>query len=144
MNIVNFLKEQLDKFKFLKWTKSEKENLFRILLEIYNSDGIFTEDEKKDFKKRSFGLGIDEEKIKLINFEKAITELKNDITKMEVVYYWIASSLFSDEDYEKAERDFIDKIIAKYNLDGKKLKTIIKKIRDGKIVEEISKWSSEI
>jgi len=52
---------------------------------------------------------------------------------MEIVHFWIAASLFSDDDYDKVEQTFIDQIIIKYGLNEKKLITNIKAIRDKKI-----------
>ena len=144
MNIINYLDEWIDKFKILKWPKSDRENLFRILLEIYNSDGTYTEDERADFKRRSLGIGINEVEIKQIDFEKSINALKLDIPKMELVHFWIATSIFSDDDYDKVERAFLDKIIIKYGLNENKLRTIIKAIREKKIDKAIRQWYSEI
>ena len=144
MNILNYFNEWIDKFKILKWPKSDRENLFRILLEIYNSDGTFSEDEKSDFKRRSFGVGINEEETKQVDFEKAISVLKLDNSKMELIHFWIATSLFADDDFDAIERTFIDNIISKYGLNEIKLRSIIKTIRDKKIDVAVNQWYLEI
>ncbi|HNW89547.1 MAG TPA: hypothetical protein PKN48_07770 [Bacteroidales bacterium] len=144
MNIHNYLDEWVDKFKILKWAKSDRENLFRIILEIYNADGTYSEEEKSDFKRRSRGLGIDEEDIKHIDLQKAIAALKPDALKMELVHFWLASALFADEDFDKVEQSFIDGIITKYGLNEQRLREIIKTIQDKKIDHAIRHWYSEI
>ena len=144
MNILNYFDEMIDKLKILTWSKSDKENLFRIIIEIYNSDGTYTDDEKKDFRRRTLGIGINEAELMLVDFENAINELKTDVHKMEIAYFWIASSLFSDEDYDKIEQKFIDQIIIKYMLDEIKFRTIIKTIRDKKIDNAISELFKDI
>lgn len=144
MNILNYLDEWVDKFKILRWAKTDRENLFRILLEIYNADGTYSEEEKADFKRRSQGIGIEEEEIKQIALQKAIDALKPDAPKMELVHFWIASALFADEDFDKVEQSFIDGIITKYSLNEQRLREIIKTIQDKKIDHAIRHWYSEI
>ncbi len=144
MSILNFFDELVDKFEILRWSESERKNLFRVLLEIYSSDEVFSNDEKIDFKRRAMGLNINTEEVEKLDFQKALFELNLDLKKIELLNFWIASSLFADNDYDKKEQEFINKIITKYQLDGQKLKAVIKKIRDQKIDIAIRQWYSEI
>lgn len=144
MSIISYFNELVDKFKIRSWSEADKSNLFRVLLEVYHSDGVYSEDEQKDFTTRISGLGLDLDKIEAINFEHAINSLKSDTARMEIIYFWIASAVFSDEDYDKTERAFIDDTIVKYQLDGTKLKSTIKEIRDQKIDKAINSWYSQI
>ncbi|HOY30766.1 MAG TPA: hypothetical protein PKW80_02695 [Bacteroidales bacterium] len=144
MNILNYLEEWGDKFKILGWAKADRENLFRILLEIYHADGAYSDEEKADFKRRSLGFGIEEKEISQIDFQKAIEALKTDVPKMEIVHFWIASTLFADDDFDKTEQSFLDGIITKYHLNEKRLTEIIKSIQQKKMDNAIRHWYSEI
>lgn len=49
MSIMEFFDELADKFQIRTWSETDRKRLFRILLEIYHVDGIFTDDERADF-----------------------------------------------------------------------------------------------
>ena len=141
---MNYVKQIIEKIKIRKWPTHERNALFRIIYEIYNSDGDFNSKEKQDFNKRSFGLGIEIDEIKNLNFNKAIETLKRSSQKMKIVHFWIATSIFADDDYDKVEQAFVDTMISKYKLNESDLRSIIKTIRDKKIDEELRKMFPEL
>lgn len=143
MAILNHFEELVDKFKIRFWEKEEQLSLFRVLLEFYHADGVFSNHERADFKEKISGLGISEEDIE-IDFGNAIMLLKDDESKMALIHFWIASAIFADNDYDDQEKAFVDKLIQKYHLDGIELNRAIKEYRDSKMDEAIIAWYKDI
>jgi len=123
---VNFI----EKAKIRLWSKHYRKNLFRVLMEIYRSDEVFSDDEREDLKKRISGMGIKESEIDDIKFQDALFELKQNPSKMRIARHWIVKAIFADEDFDSHEREFVNKMIKKYALNENAIKEIIKKEQD--------------
>ncbi len=143
MNILHYFDNLSEKFQIAQWKEADRNNLFRVILEVYHADEVYTESEKKDFNNLISGLGIEVEEIEKLEFQKALFRLKNDESKTKLLYYWIATALYSDKDFDDTEQEFVEKMVAKYELDNEKLTHHIKTIRDKKMEEVLNEWLNE-
>lgn len=143
MGILRYYNEILKKFKIFSWSLQDQKHLFRVLLEIYKSDGTFSNNERSDFENLLSGTGLKEDDLD-VDFQVALSELQKDDKKMEITRFWIAHALFADHDYDDQEQMFIDKIIDKYGLDGDKLRSSIKIARDIELDQAINDWYKDI
>lgn len=139
MKILDYFNEISDKFEIRQWPMRERVSLFRVLLEVYHSDGEFSENEREEFRSSMLGTGVSEDDIS-VDFSEAIAELKKDAKKMELVRFWVAAAIFDDDDYDKKEQAFIKEIIIKYDLNEQALKGTIRQLRDKKMDEAITDW----
>ena len=143
MGILRYYNEILKKFKIFSWSLEDQKYLFKVLLEVYKSDGSFSNNEQKDFENLLAGTGLKEDDLN-VDFQEALFKLKQDDKKMEIAHFWIAHALFADSDYDDQEQIFIDKIIGKYGLDAAKLQASIKIARDIEIDQAINTWYKDI
>ena len=139
MKILDYFNDIIDKFEIRQWPMPERVSLFRVLLEVYHSDGEFSENEREAFRSSMLGTGVSEDDVS-VDFSEAIAELKKDAKKMELVRFWVAASIFDDDDYDKKEQAFIKEIIIKYDLNEQALKGTIRQLRDKKMDEAITDW----
>jgi len=144
MNILNYFGNLSEKFQIARWKESERNNLFRVILEIYHADEVYTDAEKTEFNNLVAGLDINLDEIKELDFQKALFRLKGDESKTKLLYYWIATVLYSDKDFDDTEQAFVDKMVAKYELDSEKLGTTINKVRDKTMEEVLKEWLGNI
>lgn len=125
------------------WTSEHFNQLLRIVYECYTIDEVFSDTEKKAFERKLKNHQLDIETIKSIDFQQSMADLSADISKKRILYHAIADALFTDEDYDTVESDFVNRIIQKFELDGVYLRTIIKEVRDAHIDKAIRKWYKE-
>jgi len=120
------IKSFFKKDELKDWSKEEKSCLFRIIYEVYNADQNFSELEVIEFKKNLSKLKLSwKEDISGINLDAAIELLKKDPQKMEIVYTYIARSVYSDGLYDFKEQEFIKNLAVRYELSLSKIEASI-------------------
>ena len=97
MGILKYYNEIIQKFKIFSWSIQEQKYLFKVLSEIYRSDGSFSNNEKKDFEDLMAGTGLKADDLD-VEFQDALHYLQQDDKKMEITRFWIAHALFADKD----------------------------------------------
>jgi len=140
MNILGFFDDLVEKFKIGTWADDEKKQLFRVLKEVYEADDVYSPSEKAEFANIISGIDLDTSELEHMDFQKSLYALNSDEDKREVLYFWIATALYSDDDFDDREKEFVEKIIPKYGLEEDKFKATLKKIRDKKTSDTISEW----
>jgi len=140
MNILNYFDDIVEKFQIARWTNVDRNNLFRVVLEVYQIDGVFSESERDNFEGLIAGLKVEKEVVEAIDFQEALFALKSDEGKTDLLHFWIADALFADNDYDFQEQAFIDKIVQKYELKEAKLRNTIQRVRDEKFEAILESW----
>ena len=126
------------------WSQSEKEALLKIVYEIYRSDQEFAPEEEKDFNEQLTSLGVDVEQLNKLSVEEAAAILRSDKVKKELMYIILAEAIFKDNDYDKMEKSFVEKLISKYGINEAELKEQINAKRDKILGDELKAWVKEI
>ena len=140
MNILEYFDDLVEKFKVITWGQEDRKKLFRVLQEIYEVDEVYSESERKEFANIIAGIDLDENEIKHMDFQKSLHALHSDESKREILYFWIATALYSDDDFDDREKAFVEKMIPKYELDEAKFRATLKDIRDKKTSDILESW----
>lgn len=123
------IEERLVRF----WPEEARQALGRVLHEVYNADGKFSEDERQEFDAFSARLGTT--KAETLDLGAALALLEKDAKKRRVTYRWIAQALFADGSWNAEEQGFVKRIIVKYKLSGAELRAEIKTVQSRKVEE---------
>ncbi len=140
MNILEYFDDLIEKFKIGTWKEEDRKKLFRVLQEVYEVDDVYSESERKEFANIVSGIDIDETEIKHMDFQESLHTLHSDESKRDILYFWIATALYSDDDFDDREKIFVEKIIPKYELDEAKFRAALKDIRDKKTSDILESW----
>ncbi len=117
------------------WSSDTRQALGRVLWEVYNADGQLTPLERSDFDAFLGRIGADAERVRALDLEASVALLEKDPVHRRVTHVWIAHALFVDGSYNAAEKSFVDRIIAKYAIDGESLRAEIRATQSRKIEE---------
>ncbi len=117
------------------WPSEARQALTRVLYEVYNADGDFSEDEQAEFQAFVRRLKTDPDALHALDLQAAFHLLTEDPARQRVTYAWIAAALFANRAYKPSERAFVDRIIQRYGLDEALLKAEIQRVQT-RLVEE--------
>jgi hypothetical protein len=126
------------------WSQREKEALLKLVHEIYHSDQEFSQEEEKDFNDKASSLGVDVAQLEKISIDEAVTVLQADKAKKQLMYIILAEAVFKDDDYDKMEKSFVQKLIKKYAVNEDELKEQINAKRDKIMGDVLKDWIKEI
>lgn len=125
------IEERLVRF----WPAEARRALARVLHEVYQADGKFSEDERRELASFCQRLGTSSETIATLDLGASLALLDKDAKTRRVTYAWIAQALFADGDWNAEEQSFVDRIIEKYELAEAELRVEIEAVQSRKIEE---------
>ena len=151
MGFVATVQERMNEVFAVFWSPGEKAALLRVLQEVYKADGVFSEDEQRQYEGFSGKLMSSSTMAYDLNLDQAFGLLRGDERKMSLVYSWMAEAVASERqgqletaDFDQAERDLIEQLVLAYDLDRDRLAAELKKTRQERLDEVMNAWAKEM
>lgn len=144
MTFVNYFKEQFDELQITLWSKQERIALMSIIHGIYVADNEFARLEHKDFLYKLDGLNVDAKAVDAMSLEEAFNILAKDASKNRLVHIFIADALLKDNEYDEAEKAYVDVMKERYPISGEMLDEALTEVRNRKLDDVLQDWVKEI
>ena len=121
MSLAEFFRTLFNKVRFATWTEEEQLALLRIVDDLYRADGHYAAEELEDFRQKLSISAVYHEDLDHMSPDKAIGILKEDPGKLDLAYTILAEAVYSDGRFVREEREYLDQLITRYQLDGEQL-----------------------
>lgn len=106
---------------FAFWSPVEQIALLRILEDIYQADGEFSEEEMADFRVKLSISSVEAEQIEAEQLDHAVQVIQEHPEKEEVFFGMIAAAVYRDGRFAKEEQRYLVELVRKYSLNAEKL-----------------------
>ena len=121
MSLTDFFRTLFNKVRFATWTEEEQLALLKIVDDLYRADGNYAAEELEDFRKKLSISAVYQEDLEHMSVDKAMIILKEDLGKLDLAYTILAEAVYSDGRFVQEEREYLDQLINRYQLDGAQL-----------------------
>ena len=121
MSLTEFFRTLFNKVRFATWTEEEQLALLKIVDDLYRADGNYAAEELEDFRKKLSISAVYQEDLEHMSVDKAMIILKEDLGKLDLAYTILAEAVYSDGRFVREEREYLDQLINRYQLDGAQL-----------------------
>ena len=121
MSLTEFFRSLFNKVRFATWTEEEQLALLKIVDDLYRADGNYAAEELEDFRKKLSISAVYQEDLEHMSVDKAMVILKEDLGKLDLAYTILAEAVYSDGRFVREEREYLDQLISRYQLDGAQL-----------------------
>ena len=121
MSLTDFFQTLFNKVRFATWTEDEQLALLKIVDDLYRADGNYAAEELEDFHKKLSISAVYHEDLEHMSVDKAMVILKEDLGKLDLAYTILAEAVYSDGRFVQEEREYLDQLISRYQLDGEQL-----------------------
>ena len=121
MSLAESFRTLFNKVRFATWTEEEQLALLRILDDLYRADGHYAAEELEDFRQKLSISAVYHEDMDHMSPDKAIGILKEDPGKLDLAYTILAEAVYSDGRFVREEREYLDQLIIRYQLDREQL-----------------------
>ena len=121
MSLAESFQTLFNKVRFATWTEEEQLALLRIVDDLYRADGHYAAEELEDFRQKLSISAVYHEDLDHMSPDKAIGILKEDPGKLDLAYTILAEAVYSDGRFVREEREYLDQLIIRYQLDGEQL-----------------------
>ena len=121
MSLTEFFRTLFNKVRFATWTEEEQLALLKIVDDLYRADGNYAAEELEDFRKKLSISAVYQEDLEHMSVDKAMVILKEDLGKLDLAYTILAEAVYSDGRFVQEEREYLDQLINRYQLDGAQL-----------------------
>ena len=121
MSLAEAFRTLFNKVRFATWTEEEQLALLRIVDDLYRADGHYAAEELEDFRQKLLISAVYHEDLDHMSSDKAIGILKEDPGKLDLAYTILAEAVYSDGRFVREEREYLDQLITRYQLDGAQL-----------------------
>lgn len=121
MSLTDFFQTLFNKVRFATWTEEEQLALLKIVDDLYRADGNYAAEELEDFRKKLSISAVYQEDLEHMSVDKAMVILKEDLGKLDLAYTILAEAVYSDGRFVQEEREYLDQLISRYQLDGEQL-----------------------
>ena len=121
MSLTDFFQTLFNKVRFATWTEDEQLALLKIVDDLYRADGNYAAEELEDFRKKLSISAVYQEDLEHMSVDKAMVILKEDLGKLDLAYTILAEAIYSDGRFVREEREYLDQLITRYQLDGAQL-----------------------
>ena len=121
MSLAESFQTLFNKVRFATWTEEEQLALLRIVDDLYRADGHYAAEELEDFRQKLSISAVYHEDLDHMSPDKAIGILKEDPGKLDLAYTILAEAVYSDGRFVREEREYLDQLITRYQLDGEQL-----------------------
>ena len=121
MSLTDFFQTLFNKVRFATWTEDEQLALLKIVDDLYRADGNYAAEELEDFRKKLSISAVYQEDLEHMSVDKAMVILKEDLGKLDLAYTILAEAVYSDGRFVREEREYLDQLIIRYQLDRAQL-----------------------
>ena len=121
MSLAECFRTLFDKVRFGTWTEEEQLALLRIVDDLYRADGHYAAEELEDFRQKLSISAVHHEDLDHMSPDKAMGILKEDPGKLDLAYTILAEAVYSDGRFVREEREYLNQLIIRYQLDGEQL-----------------------
>ena len=121
MSLAESFRTIFNKVRFATWTEEEQLALLRIVDDLYRADGHYAAEELEDFRQKLSISAVYHEDLDHMSPDKAIGILKEDPGKLDLAYTILAEAVYSDGRFVREEREYLDQLIIRYQLDREQL-----------------------
>ena len=121
MSLAESFRTLFNKVRFATWTEEEQLALLRIVDDLYRADGHYAAEELEDFRQKLSISAVYHEDLDHMSPDKAMGILKEDPGKLDLAYTILAEAVYSDGRFVREEREYLDRLITRYQLDGEQL-----------------------
>ena len=121
MSLAESFRTLFNKVRFATWTEEEQLALLKIVDDLYRADGNYAAEELEDFRKKLSISAVYQEDLEHMSVDKAMVILKEDLGKLDLAYTILAEAVYSDGRFVQEEREYLDQLINRYQLDGAQL-----------------------
>ena len=121
MSLSESFRTIFNKVRFATWTEEEQLALLRIVDDLYRADGHYAAEELEDFRQKLSISAVYHEDLEHMSPDKAMGILKEDPGKLDLAYTILAEAVYSDGRFVREEREYLDQLITRYQLDGEQL-----------------------
>ena len=121
MSLAESFRTLFNKVRFATWTEEEQLALLRIVDDLYRVDGHYAAEELEDFRQKLSISAVYHEDLDHMSPDKAIGILKEDPSKLDLAYTILAEAVYSDGRFVREEREYLDQLIIRYQLDQEQL-----------------------
>ena len=121
MSLAESFRTLFNKVRFATWTEEEQLALLRIVDDLYRADGHYAAEELEDFRQKLSISAVYQEDLEHMSPDKAMGILKEDTGKLDLAYTILAEAVYSDGRFVREEREYLDQLIIRYQLDGEQL-----------------------
>ena len=121
MSLAESFRTLFNKVRFATWTEEEQLALLRIVDDLYRADGHYAAEELEDFRQKLSISAVYHEDLDHMSPDKAIGILKEDPGKLDLAYTFLAEAVYSDGRFVREEREYLDQLIIRYQMDGEQL-----------------------
>ena len=121
MSLAESFRTRFNKVRFATWTEEEQLALLRIVDDLYRADGHYAAEELEDFRQKLSISAVYHEDLEHMSPDKAMEILKEDPDKLDLAYTILAESVYTDGRFVREEREYLDQLITRYQLDGEQL-----------------------
>ena len=121
MSLTDFFQTLFNKVRFATWTEDEQLALLKIVDVLYRADGNYAAEELEDFRKKLSISAVYQEDLEHMSVDKAMVILKEDLGKLDLAYTILAEAVYSDGRFVREEREYLDQLISRYQLDRAQL-----------------------
>ena len=121
MSLTDFFQTLFNKVRFATWTEDEQLALLKIVDDLYRADGNYAAEELEDFRKKLSISAVYQEDLEHMSVDKAMVILKEDLGKLDLAYTILAEAVYSDGRFVREEREYLDQLISRYQLDRAQL-----------------------
>jgi|SRR6056300_163616 hypothetical protein len=121
MSLAEFFRTLSNKVRFATWTEEEQISLLKIVDDLYRADGHYAAEELEDFRQKLSISAVYQEDLEHMPADKAMSILKEDPGKLDLAYTILAEAVYSDGRFVREEREYLDQLITRYQLDGAQL-----------------------
>ena len=129
MSLAESVRTLFNKVRFATWTEEEELALLRIVDDLYRADGHYAAEELEDFRQKLSISAVYHEALDHMSPDKAIGILKEDPGKLDLAYTILAEAVYSDGRFVREEREYLDQLIIRYQLDGEQLEKRLRRER---------------
>ena len=121
MSLAESFRPIFNKVRFATWPEEEQLALLRIVDDLYRADGHYAAEELEDFRQKLSISAVYHEDLEHMSPDKAMRILKEDPGKLDLAYTILAEAVYSDGRFVREEREYLDQLITRYQLDGEQL-----------------------
>lgn len=129
MSFVDELKKFYHTVQTWRWPGDAKVALLRVLYDLYQTDGEYSFWERGQLEQLARVLDTSLEKIETIDLDQAMTTLRADESRLDVLCYWMAAAVFADDYVRREEIAFICRLAERHKLPPEQLTARIQRQR---------------
>lgn len=138
------IKNLLSSQRAAQWTIEERVALIRVLYSACVADEAYSSKEQEWLTDTMRSVGVAWEDMQIMDLAGAVEILTREPAREAELYRLLAEALFSDGDFDRAERNFVSRLCAEQGLSRPKLEGEIQRVRGRILDDALTDWNREI